>query len=283
MNALSGQDPEEVLAPRMCDVSVLFCDLRGFSKTSEQMADNLLELLARVSEALGITTARILDHGGVIGDFHGDSAMGFWGWPLEPTDQNESAVAAVRAALEIQDEVAKGLQPNLDASDSQTRQQFQFGMGIASGKAVAGKIGTQDQVKVTAFGPVVNLASRLEGMTRLLDSSILADQETVRRIVSNRPEGSPIARSLGTFQPFGMESSLDVFQLIPEGQLSGADLQAFERALVNFQSGQWSLANNELAKLLPIDSAGQFFTRFIQKHGGSPPADWDGVVRLQVK
>ena len=107
VEALRGQDPDTVLQPRQCEVSVLFCDLRGFSRTSEQMADDLLGLLARVSESLGVTTRVILDTGGVIGDFHGDAVMGFWGWPLEDRSPVESALAAVHAAIEIQTEFSR--------------------------------------------------------------------------------------------------------------------------------------------------------------------------------
>jgi adenylate cyclase len=284
MKALAGRDPEDVLSPRKCDVSVLFCDLRGFSKTSEQMADNLLELLAHVSEALGISTSKILDYGGVIGDFHGDSAMGFWGWPLEPKQKFESAIAAVQAALEIQHEVASELRSNLVARDFRANQDFQFGMGIASGEAVAGKIGTRDQVKVTAFGPVVNMASRLEGMTRWLDCGILTDVETIRRIEAGYSErDQPTTRCLGKFQPFGMESSLDVFQVMPAGALSEDDLEAFQVAIGYFQSGDWSRTIEELANLSPVDSARQFMTSYINRYQGSPPENWDGVVRMQAK
>ena len=87
-----------MLAPREADLSVLFCDLRGFSQRSEQDADQLLKLLAQVSDALGVMTRHILDTGGVIGDFHGDAAMGFWGWPLE---QSDSPRRAVEAAMRI--------------------------------------------------------------------------------------------------------------------------------------------------------------------------------------
>jgi adenylate cyclase len=73
--ALEGRDPDEALAPREADVTVLFCDLRGFSRHSERHADHLLELLNRVIEALGVMTSHILEQGGVVGDFHGDAAM----------------------------------------------------------------------------------------------------------------------------------------------------------------------------------------------------------------
>ncbi len=277
MEAFIGRDPDEVLTPRKCDMSVMFCDLRGFSKTSEEMADNLLALLEQVSESMGVMTAKILDHGGVIGDFHGDSAMGFWGWPLEPTRIEESAASAVLTALEIQKEVDAQWHPN-DA------RQFKIGMGIASGEAVAGKIGSRDQVKVTAFGPVVNLASRLEGMTRMLGSSILADGETVQRIASCMlPAEMPTVRSLGNFQPFGLQNSLEIFQIFPAGAIEEAELSTFREALQYFQSGDWSRAFTTLAALPADDSAQLFISDFIERHQRVVPPDWLGVIRMQKK
>lgn len=278
LDAFAGKDTEDVLAPRKCDVSVLFCDLRGFSKTSEQMADRLLELLARVSDSLGLMTNKILAYGGVIGDFHGDSAMGFWGWPLEPSDKSESAVAAVMAALEIQTEVANSLPANANL------QNFQIGLGIASGPAVAGKIGTRDQVKVTAFGPVVNRASRLEGMTRWLKSSVLVDAATAKLLDSGfTAERRPITRQLGTFLPFGMENPSDVYQVFSNGAIPDDSLEIYEQALKCFQSGDWTLAEQKIELLGHDDSARQFMTEFMARYQGQPPSDWDGIVRMKVK
>ena len=149
LDTLADEDPEVVLSPRETEVSVLFCDLRGFSRESERQAGDLLGLLQRVSNALGVMTRHIRQQGGVVGDFQGDAAMGFWGWPLP---QDDAVPRTCRAALAMRAEFqATG---------------FQAGIGVATGPAVAGKIGTVDQVKVTVFGPVVNLASRLEGMTK---------------------------------------------------------------------------------------------------------------------
>ena len=94
LKALATGDPEKVLAPRETEVSVLFCDLRGFSLKSEHHADNLLGLLNRVSGALGVMTHHILLEGGVFGDFQGDAAMGFWGWPLAQQDEIKRACLA---------------------------------------------------------------------------------------------------------------------------------------------------------------------------------------------
>ena len=168
LEALAGQDPNQVLSPREAEVSVLFCDLRGFSRRSEQDAGDLLGLLNRVSRALGVMTHCILEQGGVVGDFHGDAAMGFWGWPIE---QPDSVERACRAALSIRDAFDEAAQ-----RDDHPLTDFRVGIGVATGPAVAGKIGTVDQVKVTVFGPVVNLASRLETMTKVLRAPLLIDE-----------------------------------------------------------------------------------------------------------
>ena len=79
--ALVGRDMETVLSPRETDVTVLFCDLRGSSRVAGDHESELMTAWEHVSSFLGIMTASISDQGGVIGDFQGDAAMGFWGWP----------------------------------------------------------------------------------------------------------------------------------------------------------------------------------------------------------
>ena len=103
LRGLSIADAEKFLEPREAQVTVLFCDLRGFSRVSEEHADDLKGLLDRVSSALGVTTRHILRHDGVIGDFQGDSAMGFWGWPIERPESD--AADACRVALAIRAEM----------------------------------------------------------------------------------------------------------------------------------------------------------------------------------
>ena len=98
MSVIAGGDAARALEPREADVTVLFGDLRGFSRTVEEAADRLLEALNRVSDALGLMTQSILTNRGAIADFLGDAAMGFWGWPLEQPGKVEYAC---RAALGI--------------------------------------------------------------------------------------------------------------------------------------------------------------------------------------
>src|SRR5262245_55887646 len=209
LDAIGYQDPDAVLAPREADVTVLFCDLRGFSRESERSAGDLFGLLTRVSQALGVMTHHILEEGGVIGDFHGDAAMGFWGWPLA---QPDAAQRACRAALAIRAEFADAL--NCESPNPATAIfDFRVGIGIASGRAVAGKIGSQHQVKVTVFGPVVNLAARLETMTRQTGASILLDPATAEAIRASMPRDICRVRRLATVRPVGFSSPVEISEL----------------------------------------------------------------------
>ena len=283
MDAFSDTDPEEVLTPRQCDVAVLFCDLRGFSKASEALADNLLELLDRVSNSLGIMTREILECGGVIGDFHGDAAMGFWGWPL---DQDDRSIRAVTAALKIQHQFAE-----ISFDPTHALFDFQMGIGIATGSAVAGKIGTSDQVKVTAFGPVVNLASRLEGMTKWFSSSILVDEVTAKAVESN--PGDWRLQRLGNFLPFGLKTASPIYRVMDSERLSAArageqcesELVAYDEAIELFEAGQWESASKRLATMDAADPCRIFLESYIAQWlvDGNPPADFDGVIRMDSK
>ncbi len=272
MAAMADQDPEQVLAPRECEVSVLFCDLRGFSKTSEAMAGDLLGLLDRVSQALGITTHHILRTGGVVGDFHGDAAMGFWGWPL---DQDRAAERACEAALEIQQEItAISQQPDHPLRD------FTMGVGIASGSAVAGRIGTSDQVKVTVFGPVVNLASRLEGLTRMVGCGVLMDEATAKKIQSPQLGHRRVAKIL----PYGLQSALTVHELLgPSTPFTREYLDRFDKALQHFIDGNWNQADRLLKDEEKLTDRARDFLREFISSVGMPPVDWNGTIVAKSK
>lgn len=274
LEALAEHDPDEILAPREVNVSVLFCDLRGFSRRSEASADDLLGLLQRVSRALGVMTYHILDQGGVVGDFHGDAAMGFWGWPLE---QPDAAERACRAALGIQAEFAAA------ASDAMhPLANFRMGIGIATGRAVAGKIGTIDQVKVTVFGPVVNLASRLEGLTKHVRAPILLDPPTAEIVRERLARDEARVRRVATLRPSGMSASVEVSQLLPghaaDSLLTDEHIAAYEAALDALAAGDWSQAFSLLHAVPAEDRVKDLLTVFIAQNNRTPPPDWDGVI-----
>jgi adenylate cyclase len=283
LDAFGNQDPDAVLGPREAEVTVLFCDLRGFSRESERSAGDLFGLLERVSQALGVMTQHILQEGGVIGDFHGDAAMGFWGWPLA---QPDAAQRAARAALGIRAAFADA--SNCDSPNSvKAISDFRVGIGIASGRAVAGKIGSRHQVKVTVFGPVVNLAARLETMTRQTGASILLDPPTAEAIRASVSREVCRVRRLATVRPVGFLSPVEVSELLPPAAdcpgISDEALATYDAALSAFASGDWGQALEYLSELPADDQAASFLEQFIGKHGGSPPMNWDGTIPMEAK
>lgn len=278
-DAVAAADLEVTLAPRESDVSVLFCDLRGFSRHTEESADNLLDLLKRVSESLGIMTHHILAKGGVVGDFHGDSAMGFWGWPIaNPDCVRDACLAALHIQAAFEDAAA---------SDTHALSGFRVGMGLATGQAVAGKIGTVDQVKVTAFGPVVNLASRLEGMTRLLSVPILLDKTTATQVHQQIPQGLARVRSFCKVRPYGMRSThevhtLDLIEHMPWIATEG-NQRLLEEGRRFFEAGDWTAARNSFRRLPETDPIRNFCLSWIERHNHQPPVNWNGTIILDRK
>ena len=269
----------DLLKPRECDVTVLFCDLRGFSQRAEVSAHDLTGLLNRVSAALEVMSREILDHGGVTGDFLGDAVLGFWGWPFGSED---APLKACRAAIAIREEFLQ-IQRQVD----HPLQDFQVGLGIAHGRAVAGQIGTSGRMAVTVFGPVVNLASRLEGMTKKLRVPIVMDEPTAQLARKGFSKSEARVRSLGKVLPYGMEKTLTVSELLsPAGdysELSDEQIEIYEKGVSEFIAGNWESAYNYLHSMPSSDQAQDFLLAVIAQNNRRAPSNWQGVIELPSK
>lgn len=279
LQALGDELDTTLLEPCESEVTVMFCDLRGFSQRAEQEAANLIGLLERVSRALGVMTHQILQHGGVTGDFQGDAALGFWGWPFPSPD---AAVRACRAALGIRAAFHKAAgQKGHPLAD------FTMGIGIAHGRAVAGKIGTEEQVKVTVFGPVVNLAQRLESMTKLLRAPILLDEAAATIVRARMSHAEGRLRRIARVLPYGMETPVMVSELLPPvtdwPELTDSHLEIFEQGVDHFLAGRWEEAYRSLHAMPPQDRVQDFLLHHIMQSGRVAPPHWDGIVRLPGK
>jgi adenylate cyclase len=224
-------------------------------------------------------THHIIDNGGVVADFQGDAALGFWGWPLTQPD------AIMRVCV-----AALGIRTQFQATARRvghTLSGFRMGIGIATGRAVAGKIGTSDQAKVGVFGPVVNLASRLEGMTSFLNTPILLDETTARLARTQVPAHVARIRRVAKVKPYGLDMALTVSELLPPvaelPELTDEHVAHYEKALDALQAGRWSEAYELLHKVPPEDVAKDFVTVYIAQHNRIAPPGWDGVIQLQSK
>jgi len=160
----------ESLSGKHHQVSVLFSDIRGFTSLSEtRPPQEIVELLNRYFSK---QVAVVFRHGGTLDKFIGDCIMAFWGAPIPDEQHAQRAVACAldmqRALLEFRDELGA-------AADD-----FDVGIGIHSGAAVVGFIGAEQKLDYTAIGDTVNLASRVEGLTKGV-ARILVSTETAER------------------------------------------------------------------------------------------------------
>lgn len=283
VEALRSSRGDDALAPRETDVTVLFCDVRGFSRRTEKARRELPALLERIGAALGVMAGAIVRHEGIIADFQGDAALGFWGWPAGSPDD---PAAACRAALEIAAEFSAAAgDPEHALTD------FRVGIGIAHGPAIAGRIGPQQQAKVGVFGPAVNLGGRLEAMTKQLRASIVVDEATADCVRKLLPPTEARTRRLAKIRPAGMEDALWVSELLPgtdgEGKLgpriNSEQIAQFESAADAVVAGNWSQALEILYKLPADDRAREFLIAFLLEHHAEPPRGWDGVITLKQK
>lgn len=153
--------PDAALAANRKRVTVMFSDLRGFSRISEQVQPaELLEFLNTHFEA---TTEIIHRHGGTLLSFMGDGLLAVFGAPLDLAAQEAKAIAAAREMVR-------------DALERKVR----IGVGLATGDAVLGDLGTTHRRDYTVIGDVVNTAARLEKLTKEKGEAVLCDEETYR-------------------------------------------------------------------------------------------------------
>jgi adenylate cyclase len=158
----------ESLSGKTRQISILFSDIRGFTTLSETRPPR--EIVDLLNRYFSRQVAVVFRHGGTLDKFIGDCIMAFWGAPLEDPRHAEHAVAA---ALEME-QVLLGFKKEL----GETASDFDVGIGIHTGSAVVGFIGAEQKLDYTAIGDTVNLASRIEGLTKEAHSRILVSRDT---------------------------------------------------------------------------------------------------------
>jgi len=160
----------EVLSGELRDVSMLFCDIRGFTALTEHMQPHdVIELL---NEHMTALTEVAYAHGGIVDKFVGDLIMVLFGAPVSTGNDAQHAVECAQAMM------AK--RRDLNAT---TRHPLEIGIGIASGNVVAGCMGSEQRLSYTVLGHRVNLASRLCGIAQA--GEIIADEETITDLAAH--------------------------------------------------------------------------------------------------
>lgn len=191
---LAQEDPDSLLASRECQLTVLFSDIRNFTTLSEQHSAS--EIMQLLEHYFGDQVEVLFRHHATLDKFIGDAIMAFWGAPLDNPTQ---AVDAVQAALDMLDNLDR-FRRDFNCPD------FAIGIGIHTGPAVVGLVGARQRYDYTAIGDTVNLASRIEGVTKGR-ASLLVSAST-REACGDRFEF--IAH--GQFQVKGRHETVELFE-----------------------------------------------------------------------
>jgi len=187
------------------DITVLFADVRGFTTLAEALEDDPQQLARAINAVLSPLSEIVLAHGGTIDKYMGDCVMAFWGAPHDDPDHADHAVAAACAML--------GAMPEINArvrrAVSGCFPSMSIGIGVNSGKCVVGNLGCQQRFDYSVLGDPVNVASRLEGLSKSYDVPLLLGQATAQRLRHHN------AREIDRICVRGRHGEQAVFTLTP--------------------------------------------------------------------
>lgn len=175
VDKLLGEEHRPDLGGETLSVTVLFSDIRGFTTLSEQLSAH--EVVEMLNAYFTRVCGPILEHGGTVDKYIGDAVMAVFGSPVRHPDH---ARRAVRAALAMAREAEGFRQWMRERFPERGLAEFGVGVGLHTGEAVIGDIGTPKRKEFTAIGDTVNAASRLEGVTKEMGCAIVASEATVK-------------------------------------------------------------------------------------------------------
>lgn len=259
---IESSDTEE-LKPKLTEGTVMFFDIRGFSKLTEGKAEKILEKTGELQDVMTAMTEEIFKENGVVLQFLGDGILACWNLPFPDPDHINRACRAALAMVVALEKIA----PN-----------WRCGIGIHTGQVVAGSMGAKQLFSYTVMGPVVNQASRLEGITKIVEVPILVTKEVAEKI---SPE-TAVVRRIGKFQPAGMNVALDVFEIHPLPEEKDKS-KLFAKGLDEFEKGLWEESYEILDHLPPSDRPARYIKTLAEMHRRRPPKDWKGIIELAEK
>jgi adenylate cyclase len=258
-------------------MTLFFSDLAGFTTISERLSAE--EVVGLLNDYLSRMTDIILDEDGLVDKFEGDAIMAFWGAPLPQEDQ---ALRACRAALRQR----AALMELNQGFEKMGLPRLGMRIGLHTGEAVVGNLGSEKRFDFTAIGDTVNLASRLEGINKFYGTSIAASETTVAECgdtvlfreldwVAVKGKEKPV----GVYQPLGLKENVTPAEV----ELT----REFAEALELYRQEKFGEAAARFEKILakhPGDGPSQVFLERCQAFQVTPPpSGWQGVFRADKK
>ena len=266
-----------------CVMTVLLCDMKGFSALSEGVTPQ--GLVKIINGYLSTMSSPIRNHRGIIDKYVGDAIMAYWGPPFVEAD--EQADLACLAAIDMIENVAilrRTLPELLDVRS--IPMECDIRVGIATGEVLAGSIGSEFMMSYTVMGDTVNLASRLEAANKEYDTRSLVSEATNAAFKSTIE-----TREIDRLVALGQNRPQAVFEIMGKtGALTAAQTTLRDRyseGLSAYRAQRWEDARNSFRAALeiaPNDGPSLALLKRIENFQTSPPAsNWDGVWHMDHK
>jgi len=262
-------------------MTVLFCDLKGFTSLSEGMTpQGLVKVMNRY---LSIMSEPIRTNRGIIDKYIGDGIMAYWGPPF--VDEADHARFACLAAIEMIERIAALRQeiPELLGVRGTPMERCDLRIGVATGEALVGSIGSDVMMSYTVMGDVVNLASRLEGVNKTYGTRNLVSARTIAAA------GAALeVREIDRVVVAGHTHSEIIFEIVGrKGELTPQQLSSRDKyleGLAAYREQQWDealRALNESLGAIPDDGPSMALLKRVESLKANPPSrDWDGAWHI---
>ncbi len=256
-------------------VAILFSDIRSFTSISElNRPETMVSFLNRYFTAM---VNVIKKHGGTIDKFIGDAIMALFGAPVSYEDNARRAAAAACEMREVLPSVELG---DLILPEGM---KFNIGIGIHYGDVTVGSLGSADKTDYTCIGDTVNLASRLEGLTKVYGSMVLVSES----VKDDCPEGEFSFRYLDDVRVKGKAKAVPIFAVdrSPD-EFPSTYKDSYTKGMELYKQGIWNLGKEYFEKALvavPGDKAAKLMLSRCEEFIANPPDHWDGAIAFTTK
>ena len=276
-------DPEKLkLGGERRKMTIMFCDVRGFTTISEALKDTPEKLTEIINILLTSLTKDVLECNGTIDKYMGDCIMAFWNAPLEDDKHACNAVEAARRMILTMERVNQELK---DSGKSQF--DLKIGVGLGTGYCVVGNMGSDQRFDYTVLGDVVNLSSRLEGQTKTYGMTAVLSSYTVDELEESNEEILDNIVEIDKIRVKGKKDPEIIFGLASE-KISSDEKQCVKKYLQAFREGDLKKALSELDNLSNINKQMKDFSslmkeRITELQITGLPENWEGVYEATSK
>ena len=253
------------------ELTIFFSDLEGFTSISEGLSPE--ELTALLNDYLSAMSDIIHEEGGTIDKYEGDAIIAFWNAPLS---QSDHALRGVRAAVRCQLELAR----RESSFEQMAGRPLRMRIGINSGPAVVGNMGSRSRFDYSMLGDSVNLAARLEGINKHFGTNTLISKSTADQL-----DGAFPLREVSRVLVVGRKEPVTLYEPFDSKTFEArrADIEVFDGALRLFYAGDFEAAAAAFKTIEERDPLAAIYRARCQQLREEPLDDWDGIWVMTSK